>query len=340
MARPAPPPRDPPGQRPSSKTGLYAGIGVGVLALVGIGLFAARKLGSGSPPVTVAEAPPPTTAPPPPPTAPPEALAEESPPPVEAEPEATPPPVAIPTPIAPTPAAATPPPAPTTTLKAAPSPTPAKKGAPTPAPAATPAGPSPEQLRAQQVAGLLGQAESALAAAQYDQAIGHLDEVLRLDPENSRATGERATAVSLRDAGRKTFVAGRTVVKTDKAAGGGLAGFEGAAVQKTPDFSGRIEFEMSPASGLKPGDAWTLKVYLVNDGKKAIKVGGVTASTVLNGAGAGGPVAPGSKEVAPQQRALVGTLNGSWREGTSSWVADVLVTANKGDTLKNTLTWR
>jgi tetratricopeptide (TPR) repeat protein len=215
----------------------------------------------------------------------------------------------------------------------------AKKSAPTPAAAATPAGPSPEQLRAQQVASLLGAADAALASGQFDQAIGHFDEVLRLDPGNGKATADRASAVSLRDASRKRFVAGRTVVKTEKASGG-LAGFEGAEVQRTPDFSGRIEFEMSPASGLKPGDAWTLKFYLVNDGKKAIKIGGVTATTNVNGTGAGGPVAAATREVAPLQRASLGQLTGSWREGTTSWAADVLVTANKGDSLKNTLTWR
>ena len=154
-----------------------------------------------------------------------------------------------------------------------------------------PPGLRPEQLRAQQVASLLGQGEAALAAGQFDQAIGHFDEVLRLEAGNDKATADRASAVSLRDASRKKFVAGRTVVKTEKASGGGLAGFEGAEVQRTPDFSGRIEFEMSPASGLRTGDAWTLKFYLVNDGKKGIKIGGITATTNVNGTGAGGPVA-------------------------------------------------
>jgi hypothetical protein len=97
---------------------------------------------------------------------------------------------------------------------------------------------------------------------------------------------------------------------------------------------------MSPASGLRNGDAWTLKFYLVNDGKKVIKVGGVTVTTALNGAGSGGPVAAAVKEVAPQQRIALGQTTGSWKDGTSSWSAEVLVTANKGDSLKNTLTWR
>ena len=232
---------------------------------------------------------------------------------------------------------------PPTTLKGAPSPvptpTPAAKKGPTPPPVTTPSGPSPEQLRAQQVANLLGQADSAMNAGQYDQAIGHFDEVLRLDPGNAKATADKASASSLREASRKKFVSGRTVVKTEKA-GSGISGFEGADVQRTPDFSGRIEFEMSPASGLRAGDAWTLKVFLVNDGKKNIKVGGITASTAVNGAGAGAPMAAAVKEVAPQQRVALGQIAGSWKDGTSSWSADVLVTANKGDSLKNTLTWR
>jgi hypothetical protein len=332
---------EPRAARSSAPVGLYAGLGILVVAVAGGGFWAYRHFTGSPPPTTLAEAPPTAVAAAPPRATPTPPVAEtpvEVP--VEIQPEPPPPPE--PTPMA----VATPPPAPpTTTLKAAPTPLPtptlaAKKAAPTPTPAATPAGPSPEQLRAQQVANLLGQADSALAAGQYDQAIGHLDDVLRLDPGNAKATADRASAVSRRDAAKKKFVPGRTVVRTEKASGGGLAGFEGAEVQRTPDFSGRIEFEMSPSSGLKPGDPWTLRFYLVNDGRKNIKVGGVTANTLVNGEGAGGPITPSTREVAPQQRALLGQLTGSWREGTTSWSADVLVTANKGDSLKNTITWR
>jgi hypothetical protein len=263
---------------------------------------------------------------------------------VEPTPEAATVPAATQTPApalpTPTPAAKATPSPPPTTLKAGASPTPApaaKKA--TPAPAATPVGPSAEQLRAQQVASLLGQAEGALAGGQYDAAISSLDEVLRLEPGHAKATADRASAVALREAAHRKFVAGRTVVKTEKAQGG-LAGFEGAEVQKSPDFSGRIEFEMSPASGLRPGDGYTLKFYLVNDGKKAIKIGGVSASTVVNGSASGVPVAPSTKEVPPQQRALLGQVTGSWKDDTTSWSAEVQVSANRGDSLKNTIAWR
>jgi hypothetical protein len=197
------------------------------------------------------------------------------------------------------------------------------------------------QQAAAQVASLLGQAEAAMGARQYDQAVGHFDEVLRLDPQNAKATADRATAVVQRDAARKKFVAGRTVVKTEKAAGG-LAGFDSGdvAVQKAPDFLGRLEFEMSPASGIKAGDPYTLRFFLVNDGKKAIRVQGITVNTQVNGSGAGAPVANTSREVLPQQRAQIGEASGSWKDGTTSWSAELLVTANKGDSLRNQLTWR
>jgi len=253
--------------------------------------------------------------------------------------EATPEPAGAQTPP---PVVPTPTPVPTPTGKPTPTPSPTKPGA-TPTPAAvatpaTPAGPSAEQVKAQQVASLLAQSESALGARQYDQAIGQLDEVLKLDPGNAKATSDRATAVAARDAGRKRFVPGRTVVTTEKAGGGGISGFEGAAVQKAPDFLGRIDFEMSPSSGLKPGDPWTLKIFAVNDGKKAIRITDLTATTVVNGERSGGAGAK-AREIAPQARVQVGEMAGVWKDGTQTWLAEVLLTA-KGDSLKNTLTWR
>jgi hypothetical protein len=110
-------------------------------------------------------------------------------------------------------------------------------------------------------------------------------------------------------------------------------------VQKAPDFQGRIEFEMSPNSGLKPGDPWTLKLYVVNEGKKAIKITDLAATANVNGAPSGGAASARGREVAPQQRVQVGEMAGSWKDGTTAWTADVTVTA-KGDSLKNTLTWK
>jgi hypothetical protein len=314
----------------SSRSGLYVALGLGVVAVVGGGLFAAwRFLPTLRPSPGVVQAPSPaskTPAPTQPPLPPTTVAVEPAPRPTVEE--------AI-TIVKPTP-----PPTLATAAPPTPSPSP-KKAGPTPGATATP--PSADALRAQQVAAqvasLQAQADGALGARQYDAAIGALDEVLRLDPGNAKAAGDRANAVVLRDAARKKFVPGRTVVKTEKAQDG-LAGFDGAAVQKAPDFLGRIEFEMSPTSGIRPGDNYNLKFYLVNEGKKPIRVASIGVNTTVNGTGSGAPVASKVRDVETQQRALLGEVSGSWKDGTTSWSTEVLVTANRGDSLKNQITWR
>jgi hypothetical protein len=215
---------------------------------------------------------------------------------------------------------------------------------PTPPPG--PAGPSPEQLRAQQAAtqaqALVGQAEAALAARQYDVALSHLDGALRLEPGNARATSLRPDVAQRRDLARRRFVAGRTVIDSEKTRKekerGGLVGFDTDA--KAPDFLGRIEFEMSPASGIEANDAWTLRVFVANQGAKPIRVTALAVATTVNGTAGGGPMTPAAREIAPQQRVLLGESTGTWRDGTTAWVAEATLTAPKNETLRNTLTWK
>ncbi len=337
-ARPQPPDRSTPSApRTAGKSGSggrYAALAVVLLLIVGGGAYGAWRFLLNQPhlPLVADRTPPPAT---PPPVRTPPRSVEPSPPAVEA----TPLPAPVPS-VAPT----SPPATPTPKASAAPTPSPSpspRKGTPAPTQATPPPAVSAEAQRAAQVSSLLGQADVALQARQYDQAVGHYDEVLRLDPQNGPATNGRASAVALRDAARKRFVPGRTVLKTEKASGG-LAGFDSGdvAVQKAPDFFGRIEFEMTPPAGIHPGDGYTLRFFLVNEGKKAIRIQGVTVNTSVNGAGGGSPVSSAVKEVAAQQRAQIGEMSGSWRDGTTSWSAEVLITANKGDSLKNQIIWR
>ncbi len=268
----------------------------------------------------------------------PEALGPEEPETTPVTPGTEPTPEAVPT-STPT---ATPVPRATPTPTPRATPTPSRPAPPT---TTAPAGPSAEAQRAQQEAqiqSLLAQAESALAARQYEVAIGHVDGVLRLDATNARATALRIDATRRRDLLRRRFVTGRTAVQTEKAQGGGLAGFDtgGADVRRAPDFQGRIEFEMSPASGIDAGAAWTLRIFVVNEGEKDIRVRGLTITTRINGTGNPASLPVAAREIAPQQRALVGETSGTWRDDTTSWSSEVQVTANRGDSLRCTLSWR
>jgi hypothetical protein len=189
----------------------------------------------------------------------------------------------------------------------------------------------------------VAQAEAALGARQYDAAVGHADAALRLEPANAQASAARAEAVRRRDLARRRFAAGRTAVETQKAQkAAGPAGFEtdDTDLRKAPDFLGRIEFEMSPASGVEAGAAWTLRVYVVNEGKKPIRPQSVSLVTTVNGTRGGGPVASRAREIAPQARVLVAEASGTWAEGTTAWTAEATVAAGRGDSLRNTLSWR
>jgi hypothetical protein len=96
---------------------------------------------------------------------------------------------------------------------------------------------------------------------------------------------------------------------------------------------------MSPAT-VRPGDAYTLQIALVNEGKKPIKVSGMTVTTTVNGSAQARPTAPRVKEIAPQQRAVLEEVPGVWGASVGSWQTEVLVTAGKGDSLKNQITWK
>jgi hypothetical protein len=96
---------------------------------------------------------------------------------------------------------------------------------------------------------------------------------------------------------------------------------------------------MTPAS-VQPGDPWQLKIYVVNEGKKAIKISALEVATSVNGSpsGTGGPAK--NRDIAPQQRVIVDQLSGTWPAGVTSWRTEVKVNAGKNDSLQSQLTWR
>jgi hypothetical protein len=317
---------------------LIGGGAAALLVLAVGGFFAWRALGQKPPVPASTPTPVARVSEPPPPVATPAPVAATPTPAV-----ATPAPIeaATPTP-APTPAATAKPAATTASPSPSPRPTATPRATATATPPPAPTGPSPEQQRAQQVAAFVSQAEASIGSRQYDAALGQLDSALKLEPGNAKATSLRADAAQRRDLARRRFVPGRTVVDSEKTrkdkAAGGLVGFD--ADEKAPDFTGKIEFEMTPAGPVEANDAWTLKVFVTNQGKKPIKVQGLAIAANINGTGASSPLNPAVREIAPQQRVQVGETTGNWREGTTSWVATATLTAPKNETLSNTLSWK
>jgi len=233
---------------------------------------------------------------------------------------ATPAPPIRPVPSAPVPAGGRPP-----TAAAARTPPPAPA---TPAPAV-------------QAAPLIAQADAAATARNSESAMGLAVEPRRLDPRTAEPAAGKKAAGAAPGAARDSFVAGRTTVETGKEKGG-LAGFDTSGVNvkgQSADFAGRLDLAMEPAV-LRPGDAYALKIYVVNEGKKDIKPSGITFTTSVNGKPSPGTLQPRARDVAPQQRVLVQEVAGVWPEGVTAWSTEVVVNAGKGESLRSRLTWK
>ena len=327
---PTPVPRSTPARAPSAASRNAAIAAVGAVVLIGAGLATWKLLAGAAPPGEVIR--PATAGPAPPSTAAPAGV-----PPTHA---VAPDPVPeLPVEEAVTIVRDTPP----TTLASAPA-TP-RPALPTPVSEATTPPPpttlSPELARTQQVASLLGRAETAAASWDYAGAAATFDEVLKLEPSNARATQGRAQAQAALASLRKGFVSGRTTVTGGKAAKGGLSGFdsEDVSVAKALDYSGRIDFEASPRV-VKPGDSYNVQVYLTNDGKKGFKIGNVTVTTSVNGSRSGGPATVRDRDVEPGGRVLLTEVPGTWQTSTTSWSLEVVVTSSRNDAFRSQLTWR
>lgn len=139
----------------------------------------------------------------------------------------------------------------------------------------------------------------------------------------------------------RSFVPGLTRVGNLRPIEADLKGFDasGVEVKRASRTIGRIEFEVLPPD-VRPGQPYTVKVYLRNEGKRPIKVRKLTIASELNGRSSRSEVSPRLREVAPDLAALLAEVPGIWKEGVSSWSLDVEVTAEHDDTLGNALSWK
>jgi len=344
---PHPPPRRPVVTRPAPRPAARRSSGGGAGKIIGIGLVAVVVLGAAAvgvyffvlPRLTarVATAPTPAIATPlPMPVAPtPEAMLQMTPAPGET-PMATPEPDEVVIPVAP---ATTPTPVPAAAVPTpTPPPTPTPRTRPTPTPAPPKDTGSEQRMR---VAGLLSRANQAYGSNQYDAARGLYVEALALDPQNAEAREGRDQAEAAAFAWKRSFVPGRTRVRSGKGGRADLSGFESSDVKvaKAPDYSGIIEFQPSQAR-IKPGDAYKIVIVLTNDGKKDYRIASAKATLTVNGQAQDIPAAPPAGELGPRKSVTLTQTGGTWGNDVRSWRLEVTVETTRNDVFTNQLSWR
>jgi hypothetical protein len=204
----------------------------------------------------------------------------------------------------------------------------------------TPATPAPPPI-GPRVAALMSQAEQAVGLGEYEAAANFFEQVLELDPQNTRARVGHTGALTIAASLRRYFMPGVATAENVKTAPGKISGFDSGDVEvkRAPEVPGRIEFDVIPPH-VKPGDHYNIRIYLLNTGKKGIKVKTMNVSRVANGVRTTTTVASRAGEIAKGERGLVETLPGVWTEDAASWSLEVSVVSQKGDTYQNRLTWK
>jgi len=214
--------------------------------------------------------------------------------------------------------------------------------------------------QARQVSDFVNKANDALIQKKYDTAIQLFDEALKLDPSNPLATSGKSSAIQARvlseaavSAGvgkgaTRSFVAGKTSASTGEGRSSGAApdGFEetaGVTVKKgsqAAELPGKVSFEIEPDQ-VKPGEKFTIKIYLSNEGSAPISIKDLLVTSTVNSRRSSGALPSLVHDVAPQQKAMVCSIGPDiWKEDTTTWSVEAAVRTMRGETYKNSLTWK
>ena len=202
-----------------------------------------------------------------------------------------------------------------------------------------------------EVSGLLAEAESAFATQHYEAALGFYEQALKVDPRNERArVGKDLCAQALLQAGTlrrpaKAFAVDQTSVSGARPASDGPAGFESGAgvkvkrVDQPTAAPGKIAFDIEPGV-VRPGDAYTVKIYFVNEGESPISLTSAMIVTTVNGRLASGDVPLLARDVPPRQRVLILSVGDQWKAEVTTWSMAVAVRTARGETYKNRAVWK
>jgi tetratricopeptide (TPR) repeat protein len=212
--------------------------------------------------------------------------------------------------------------------------------------------------RDSEVNSLLSKATSALGSDKFDEAIALYDEVLKLDGGNGPAqsgkigamTAKRAAAAATAAttsapavASGKSFSAGRTDKKAGGPQGLSAAGFGEAAGVKTAtqtaDMPGSVAFEIQPKNP-RPGDNYKVIVKFTNEGSAPIALTALTVRISINGRGATAAQPLAVSSVAPGDTAIVYSAGEVWSDSITEWAYTVTLTGAKGETYRNSVSWK
>lgn len=209
--------------------------------------------------------------------------------------------------------------------------------------------------REAEINSLLSKATAALGSDKFDEAISLYDEVLKLDGGNGPAQSGKIGAMTAKRAASavssaapaassgKTFSVGRTDKKASGPSGLGAAGFGDAAGVKTAtqaaDLPGSVTFELQPKNP-RPGDSYKLVVKFTNEGSAPIALSALTVRLTINGKGVGAAQPLAVSSVAPGDTAIIYSAGEVWSDSTTEWAYTATVTGAKGETYKNTITWK
>jgi hypothetical protein len=121
------------------------------------------------------------------------------------------------------------------------------------------------------------------------------------------------------------------------ASAGGVLGFDSSEVnsRRPPQFAGRLEFEVLPPE-VRPGERFVVRIHLRNDGRRAVKIRGLSLAALVDGRPVTAPVTALQREVSAQGRALVAEYSGVWSEA-ASWALEAVVTADRDERITSRL---
>ncbi len=216
-----------------------------------------------------------------------------------------------------------------------------------------------KQARETSVSTLLSRATAALRADKFDEALGLYDEVLKLDQANGVAQSGQIAAMAAKRAANpapappvaaqpaapsgKTFAVARTEKKAGGQSGLGAAGFGEApgvkSATQAADMPGSVSFELQPKNP-RPGDAYKVIVKFTNEGSAPIALNGLTVRLNINGKGVGAAQPLAVSSVAPGDTAIVYSAGEIWSDSITEWAYTATVTGPKGETYKNTISWK